>query len=71
MREARAQDGLEQRREGRYDVVRLFRPPSPVIDGPDADDAVKFFGARQIISVGVTRALDTIPRFFLLFWLDW
>ena len=46
MREARAQDGLEQRREGRYDVVRLFRPPSLVIDGPDADDAVKFFGAR-------------------------
>ena len=49
MRQARAQDGLVQRREGRHRSVR-FPSCCPALDFPVADnDTVKFLGARASI----------------------
>ena len=70
MRQARAQDGLVQRREGRHRSVR-FPSCCPALDFPVADDdTVKFLGGAGVnLILGVTRALDITQRFvLLLFW---
>ena len=64
MRQARAQDGLEQRRENCHCAVSLPIAPVRSLHISDADDAVNFLGrARAKINLVVIRAPDTIPRF--------